>query len=230
MRKLLVAFIVPALAVTFGSMAAQAQSQLNLDPDAGTLNNITFTVSGPNTASMTVGTCGFGAVIPTSTCWSGNAVGIGTFLPLTSPIWIMDFTGVSVAISETSPGVFSLSQTGNINFLDDGILAGTLQLASYSEAPGTGIFDSALTANLTITGGAGAGLFPGLSGAAKVVIDFTSTNDLGTLFGSGGSTLAANFSSTEIFPTATPEPSSLLLLGSGLLGVGSFVRRRIFGA
>ncbi len=65
------------------------------------------------------------------------------------------------------------------------------------------------------------GVLYGYTGSGQIIsIDIT--DGTGTLVGTGPGTWGATSS-------PAPEPGSLLLLGSGILGVGGFVRRRMLG-
>jgi len=103
------------------------------------------------------------------------------------------------------------------------LLTGTLQLVSLAETGKTGTFNEDLTANIVVTGGSLASIL-GPEAVLSITVDFASKDKLrlGTL--TSGQTVAAKISDGELTPTA--EPVSMVLVGSGLLLLGGFVRRR----
>jgi hypothetical protein len=123
--------------------------------------------------------------------------------------------------------------------------AGTFCTGSLSITPGMGnpsptgtgsfFFNVDTLAGGDITGGSGSGV----TGSSGVTYTFNFTTDapLGLVSGSGPFTLSftvpsigsINQSSVDVTlssPTSAPEPSSLLLLGSGFLALG-FARKRL---
>jgi len=178
---------------------------------------------------MTVGSCTLGASCVTSGAESSGIFGNN------AGFYELDFSAASpITITSTGGGNFSVAQNGNnpiafqFNSLADmtgtNFLSGNLQLLSLQQTANTstGSFNENLTANLTGLGGSLANLF-GPSGAiGRINIEFTSSVDLATL-GTAGAT--AYISASDITPT--PEPSSIALLGSGLLAIGGYLRRRL---
>jgi len=127
------------------------------------------------------------------------------------------YTGVSCGT-----GCYTLNQTGNLLF-DYGTakgngayLFGWLQLLNVTQTGTTGNFNDTLMVNLIINGGSLAGKFITGNGVVALTIAFKSTTSLANLL--NGQTLGAWINSGTVTPETVPEPSSLLVLGAGLLG------------
>jgi hypothetical protein len=211
-RKALLALSVLALLTTVVSTAT-AQNQITLGGTAA--NSLTFT--GEGSGNWTLSFAG-GSL-------SGMAFGTGTLASGPDPYTISQ-SGATVTGTYLGSDSWSIAQSGPLAFCYGGcgasaLLTGNLQLVSLAQTKSTGTFNESLSANLTSLGGSLASLF-GTAGVLSITIDFATPTDLATL--PPGGTLGANVSSGELFPS--PEPASMVLVGSGLILLGGLVRRR----
>ena len=222
MRKILLALSV-LVAMTAAVSTATAQNQITLD---GSSNSMTFTGTGGGNWTLSLPSVGL----------KDTGVGGGTLLtPGCTPSTPCAFditqpTGVTITGTETGTGsnVWNITQSGALDFsfgTGGSLLTGTLQLVDLTQTGATGSFNDDLTVNLAITGGSVASIL-GPSAILDITIDFAKTKGVAGVLGNltSGQTLKANISDGELTPTA--EPVSMVLVGSGLLLLGGFVRRR----
>ena len=226
MRRLLVVLSVVVF-LTSAVSTATAQNQITL---AGTSNDMTFTGTGGGNWTLSLPSAAGGLK---DTAWGSGTLCTGPGCPSSPTIYpfnIMQGAGVTITGTETGPNsnVWNITQSAPLTFCFDGcgagsLLTGTLELVSLVETGKTGTFNDDLTANIVITGGSLASML-GPDAVLSITVDFASKAKLRLATLTSGQTVAAKISDGELTPTA--EPVSMVLVGSGLLLLGGFVRRR----
>jgi hypothetical protein len=216
MRKLIIALAALTLAITLSSSSAKAQTGLTLS--ANSSGTITFAANG---ASVTMSS------LAGSVTGSGALTGTNGFYSISGP-------SVTLTLISSLPTVFAeYNASGIVNFdISTGpggsgttLLKGTLSLVDLEQASSIGITDPVLNANLTVTGGSlsGAGEPFALGAGSGVGVLTLDLSGVGYLPTSSGGRAALESGSFD----PTPEPTSMLLFGSGVLAFGIILRRRL---
>jgi len=229
MRKLILGLALASAVLALGATPASAQTQITI---GGSTQSVTFTGEGagsPTTVDVTLGTCSAG------TCTlSGSAFGTGGLASGPAAYSITTADTNAITMTFLGGGLWSVAQTDVITFCyggaavcDGSLLTGSLTLLTFSQGAGsaTGEFNSTATANLVVTGGSLAGVFTAAGGILTVTVNVVTGANVSTLLGTTG-TLSGPILSGNLTPT--PEPGSMVLLGSGLLALGTGLRRRIW--
>ena len=205
-----------AVGLVMSSTPAWADpSQITLGP-SGT--SWTFQGNGSGSTTVTLTACNGG------TC-KGKAFGSGGFGFIGSVPYSLKSNG-NMTVTNNGSNTFSVSGPAMTFMLGTGgsLLTGDLSLLNLLQAGKAGVFNYTGNANLAITSGSLASMFTSAGGVLDLTLKFRSNKQLSSIFGTSGS-LIGRISTGELI--TTPEPSSMLLLGSGLVALGGVLRSRI---
>ena len=181
--------------------------------------NWTFQGNGSGSTTVTLTAC------KGATC-RGKAFGSGGFGFIGSNVPYKLVSNGAMTVTETSSSTFNVSGPAMTFMLGTGgsLLTGDLSLLDLLQAGKFGIVNYTGNANLVITSGSLASMFTSAGGVLDLTLKFKSKNQLSSIFGTSGSLIGHVTSGSLI---TTPEPSSMLLLGSGLVALGAMLRSRI---
>jgi len=213
MRRVLIVVSV-LLFLTTAVSTASAQGVIDL---AGSSSSVGFVGSGGGNWTLNWGTI------------SGTGEGFGVFASGPAPYSITEVANTTITgtLTSSSPtkASWSITQNKPLTFsygAGGSLLKGSLELVNLTVTGKTGNFDTTLVVDLTGLSGSLAHFFSPVGGIVQLTLQFgIPALDLVSL-GKGYQVRA--YLSGEVIQT--PEPVSMLLVGSGLLTLGALVRRR----
>jgi hypothetical protein len=212
MRKVLFGFAILILGLGFSSTAAHAQTAVGLLLGPGAVT-FTTTVEG-STATATFNASG--------SALSGSPSGNYSYT----------LTGGPVTLTQTSPGVYTASSTPLTLTLvgtgsTTGTLTATINLESFQQENRIGTINNAFAANVTVTSATGSLVeYSGNSGSMFLALLLPHGTQIDSLGDGNSSKIIGGIG----FMLPSPEPTSMLLFGSGLLALGGVLRRRLHSA
>jgi PEP-CTERM motif len=217
MKKLICGLAVLVLALTLGSLAANAQSTVGMIYLGS--NTVSFTPDGGGVVTMNIGsTTGLAAGTNLLSSASSFTLGPGSF----------------TLVEEGSSNTYMSMGTIPLELNGGSLLTGVLDLVNFTQTGLTGSSNTSLLANLDITGGSycppsGTGTCGLGSGLVNLNFLLGSSNPI-ALDPTTGVVTGGTLVTPPRNIAVTPEPGTMLLFGSGLFALGGILRRRMRAA